>query len=213
VERRLRLLILGGSYNPVHIGHLILAEELACQYGYDRVLLVPALEPPHKALTEDPGAPLRLAMLRASVEGDPLFIVDDCELTRQGPSYTVDTIRHAIAAYAPQGRPALAIGDDLVSGFSSWREPEAILALADVIVARRGGESRPGESRPGERKGLDGREASPFPHLRAANSLIPISSSLVRERIKSGGAWRRLVPDAAARIIGERRLYGLAACD
>jgi nicotinate-nucleotide adenylyltransferase len=210
----LRLLILGGSYNPVHIGHLILAEELACEYGYDRVLLVPALEPPHKALVEDPGADLRLAMLRASVEGDPLFIVDDCELRREGPSFTVDTIRHAIASYAPRGKPGLAIGDDLVSGFDSWREPEAILALADLVVARRGGGGRPvGAGRPDESMFLDGKMAPPFPHLRAANSLIPISSSLVRERIKSGGAWRRLVPDAAARIIEERRLYGLAACD
>jgi nicotinate-nucleotide adenylyltransferase len=203
VERRLRLLILGGSYNPVHVGHLILAEELASEYGYDRVLLVPALEPPHKALVEDPGAELRLTMLRASVEGDTLFIVDDCELTRQGPSYTVDTIRYAITAYSPEGKPALAIGDDLAAGFGSWREPDTITALADLIVARRS--STGAALKPGDRMS--------FPHLRASNSLIPISSSMVRDRIKSGGAWRRLVPDAAARIIEEQRLYGLAACD
>ncbi len=204
----MRLLILGGSYNPVHLGHLILAEELACEYGYERVLLVPALEPPHKALVDDPGADMRLAMLRASVEGDPLFIVDDCELKREGPSYTVDTIRHAIARYAPRGKPGLAIGDDLARGFGSWREPAAILELADLVVARRGGEGRPGGN-----ESPDGRGALPFPHMRAANSLIAISSSLVRERIKSGGAWRRLVPEAAARIIAKERLYGLAACD
>lgn len=204
----MRLLILGGSYNPVHLGHLILAEELACEYGYDRVLLVPALAPPHKALVDDPGADLRLAMLRGSVEGDPLFIVDDCELRREGPSYTVDTIRHAIARYAPRGKPGLAIGVDLARGFSTWREPQTILGLAELVVARRGGVAGHGED-----GGADGLSALSFPHLYAANSLIPISSSLVRERIRSGGAWRRLVPEAAARIIEKERLYGLAACD
>ncbi len=203
----MRLLILGGSYNPVHVGHLILAEELACEYGYDRVLLVPALAPPHKALVEDPGAAARLAMLRASVEGDPLFIVDDCELRREGPSYTVDTIRYAIARYAPQGKPGLAIGADLARGFGSWREPQAILALAELVVARRGTAGR------AEDGSVEAQSALPFPHLLAANSLIPISSSLVRERIQSGGAWRRLVPEAAARIIEKERLYCLAACD
>lgn len=187
----MRLLVLGGSYNPVHIGHLILGEELAVEFGYDRVLLVPASLPPHKALVDDPGPDARLDMLRAAVEGEPLFSVDDCELKRGGLSWTVDTLRSVIGSYRPDGRPGLAIGDDLAAGFPKWKEPEEIVRLAELVVARRDG----------------GDFTLGFPHRRADNLLIPVSSTLVRRRIAAGGAWRHLVPAGARAYIDEHGLY------
>lgn len=193
-------LILGGSFNPVHLGHLIMAEELAAEFSCGRVVLVPARVPPHKSLDDDPGPALRVAMLRASVSGDSLFEVDDCELTRDGPSYTVDTLLNLRRRY-PGEEALLAIGDDLAAGFASWREPERIAELAGLVIARRPAAiAEPG--------GESGPAGFPYPHRLAHNSLIPISSSMVRSRIRGRGAWRRLLPEGAARIIADGRLYG-----
>ncbi|MFH2114128.1 MAG: nicotinate (nicotinamide) nucleotide adenylyltransferase [Spirochaetota bacterium] len=191
----MKFLILGGAFNPIHIGHLILAEELAVEFGYDRVLLVPSFQPPHKVLADDPGPDARLAMLKAAVSSDPLFVVETCELERGGVSYTVDTLDFLNAAYSMDGRPGLVIGDDLASGFPFWRDPEGIVARAELILARRSG-CMP--------------EAFAYPHRFASNLLIPVSSTLVRQRVSAGGAWRHLVPDGVAAYIAAQRLYGHA---
>jgi nicotinate-nucleotide adenylyltransferase len=189
----MRIVLLGGSFNPVHVGHLILAEEVRSQFGYDLALLVPSCKPPHKALAGDPGAAHRLAMLALAAEGDPTLAVDGCELARGGLSYTIDTLRDLIARLSPEGKPGLIIGDDLAGGFASWRDPEGIAAAADIIVARRAG-SEP--------------EPFPFPHARADNSLVQVSSSLVRERAASGRAFRRLVDPRVYDYIVRNGLYG-----
>lgn len=188
----MRLLIIGGSFNPVHVGHLILAEEVAREFSYDRVAFVPARQPPHKTIDDDPGPALRLAMLRAAVEGDPLYLVDDCELVREGPSYTADTLADILARYELEGKPGLVIGDDLASGFASWRDPARVASLADIIVARRSGQ----------------RYDMAFAHRDAHNMIVPISSTLLRERIREGKAWRSLVPHPVAKLIRDARLYG-----
>lgn len=200
----MRLLLLGGTFNPVHIGHLILAEEVREEFGYDLVLLVPSARPPHKAVDVDPGPAERLAMLRLAIASNPSLAVDDCELARPGLSYTVDTLRGLSGRYAFDGRPGLIIGDDLAPGFPSWREPEAIVGLADIIVARRGGVSRvPGAA------GATGSEGSlPWPCARANNRLIPISSSEIRERLASGLSVRYLLPDSVLEHIRSKGLYG-----
>lgn len=190
----MRLLVLGGTFNPVHLGHLVLAEEVAWEFGYDRVLLVPASIPPHKALGAEPGPRVRLAMLGAAVDGDPRFIVDDCELKRGGISYSVETLAHVMEAWAPEGKPGFVIGDDLAEGFGTWRNPARICELADLIVARRGGASFK----------LD------FPYKRAHNMILPISSTDIRTRIASGKPWRRLVPTATANYIESHGTYRVA---
>ena len=190
----MRPLILGGSFNPVHLGHLQLAEEVADEFGYDTILLVPAHAPPHKALVDDPGPAERLAMLRAAVASDSRYRVEPCEIERGGLSYTIDTLDHVLTTYPVEGRPALVLGDDLAQGFSTWRDPDGICARCDIIVARRGG----------------GPFELGYPARIASNMLLPISSSEVRARIRSGRPWRRLVPEAVFARIMERRLYGLA---
>ena len=196
MDRRseMRFLILGGTFNPIHVGHLILADELAVEFGYDRVLLIPSFQPPHKMLSNDPGAAARLAMISLAVSSDPRFIVEPCELDRGGVSYTVETLDHLLGSYTMAGKPGLVIGDDLASGFPFWRDPAGIVARADLILARRSG-CIP--------------EDFDYPCRFAANLLIPVSSTLVRQRIASAGAWRHLVPDGVAGYILENRLYGL----
>jgi nicotinate-nucleotide adenylyltransferase len=189
----MRIAILGGSFNPPHIGHLILAEEILATREYDTVLMIPANLPPHKIPQNDPGAEMRLAMLRASVEAWPQIVVEPCEIERQGISYTVDTLGEISRKYRCDGKPGLVIGDDLALDFLTvWKNPEEILDLADVVVAHR----------------LYAEEVDlPYPHRYVHNIIVHISSSLVRERIAQEGAWRSLVAPPVREIIETYGLY------
>jgi len=190
----LRLLVLGGSFNPVHIGHLLMAEEVRAEFGYDLALLVPSFRPPHKGLRDDPGAGHRMEMLRLAVEDDGAFAIDGCEIERGGTSYTIDTIEYVRTRYALEGKPGLIVGDDLVPGFPSWRMPDELAGAADIICAHRS----TAEELP-----------MPYPHRYARNTLVQVSSSAVRARIASGGAFRRLLPPSVYRYIVANGLYGL----
>lgn len=190
----MRLLVLGGSFNPVHIGHLIMAEEVSSEFGYDLTVLVPSLRPPHKNLVEEPGADRRLEMLRLAVEDDPSLAIDGCEIERGGTSYTIDTIKELYSRYRIEGKPGLLIGDDLVPGFPSWRMPAELAEAADIVCARRSSFAE---------------LPFPFPHRYAHNSIVQVSSSMVRERIAAGKPFRRLVAPAVYRCIVQNGLYGL----
>ncbi|GAB6277225.1 MAG: nicotinate (nicotinamide) nucleotide adenylyltransferase [Rectinema sp.] len=189
----MRIAIVGGSFNPPHIGHLILAEEVLATRNYDKVLLIPANLPPHKVPQHDPGAKMRLVMLSASIEGWQEIIVEPCELQRQGISYTIDTLREIPQKYNCDGKPGLIIGDDLALDFlTAWKNPEKILDLADLIIAHR---------LYAEKVNLA------YPHRYIDNIIIPISSSLVRERIAQRGAWRSLVMPRVRETIETHGLY------
>jgi nicotinate-nucleotide adenylyltransferase len=189
-----RLLLLGGSFNPVHVGHLIVAEELRAEFGYDLVLLLPSCKPPHKDIDREPGPEQRLAMLELAVRGDPTMAVDGCEIERGGTSYTIDTLRDIASRYVIDGKPGLVVGDDLMPGFDAWHSPEAIAREADIICAHRG---------------TDEELPLGFPHRYAHNSLVRVSSSMVRERIAAGLPFRRLLEPSVYAYILEHGFYGL----
>jgi len=189
--------ILGGSFNPIHIGHLFLADVALTKFGYDRVILIPAFQSPLKDSPQGSSPKDRLDMLSASIAGDPRLTIDDCELSREGISYTIDTIKVIISRYEPEGKPGLIIGDDLVSAFNNWKDPEEIAELADIIIASR----------------LDARTdfaAFPYPHKTLDNELINVASVQIRKKINSGEAWRFFVPSGARCIIEDRALYGFS---
>jgi nicotinate-nucleotide adenylyltransferase len=188
-----KLAILGGSFNPVHLGHLWLADAALSILGYDRIILVPAFVSPFKPGVHEVSAGDRLDMLAASVPGDPRLTVDGCEIRRGGVSYTIDTIADIRQRYRPEGKMGLIIGDDLAQTFSQWRRAEAVAAETDIIIARR--ES----AKPA---------AFPYPCTPLNNAVMEISSASVRARIQNGGPWRSLVPPGARFIIEDRRLYG-----
>jgi nicotinate-nucleotide adenylyltransferase len=195
-----RVGILGGSFNPPHLGHLVMAQEAHAQLGLDRVVLMPARLPPHKRLRDDPGPEARLELCRAAVAGDGRFEVSRLELDREGPSYTVDTLRQ-IHAGSPGDELTFIVGGDVAVGLPEWREPEAVLALATIAVAEREGISR---RRIAERvatlRGGDRLRFFDMPRL-------DISSSEIRRRVQEGRPIRYLVPDAVARIIAARGYY------
>jgi nicotinate-nucleotide adenylyltransferase len=202
--------ILGGSFNPVHVGHLFLADAVLTGLAYDRVLLVPAFESPFKAGANKASPKDRLDMLAASITGDPRLAVDDCEIIREGISYTIDTIKDIGERYKPKAKLGLILGDDLAAAFPQWRKASEISELTDIIIARRlfsppnRGDSAPGgdEASPGPDRDF------PYPYKGLNNEIMNVSSRLVREKILRGENWRYLVPAGARYIIEDRGLYG-----
>jgi nicotinate-nucleotide adenylyltransferase len=196
-----RLGLLGGTFNPPHIGHLVCAQEAWSQLGLDRVLLVPVHTPPHKEAPEDPGVEARVRLCELAVEGDPRLAVSRIDADVPGPSYTVDTLR-GLHERHPEHDLTFIVGGDVARSLPAWRQPEAILELAEFGVAER-------ES--------DGRAA-----IEAAVAGIPgagmrlrffdmprmdVSSTLVRRRAAEGRPIRYLVPDLVAAAIERTGMY------
>jgi nicotinate-nucleotide adenylyltransferase len=186
------LAIFGGTFNPVHVGHLFLAEEVRSKLDYELILFVPAFIPVHKDMEIEPGHEHRLAMLRLALEPYPEFRVDDCELKRGGPSYTIDTVRALLGRYPVTGKPGLIIGDDLVEGFATWKEASQLAGMTRLIVGHRESAME---------------IQMPYPCTYVDNSLLPVSSSQIRDRLSEGRPIRHLVPDAVLEYIRCHDLY------
>ena len=189
--RQARVALLGGSFDPVHLGHLHVAEVVLATGAYDQVLFVPAHLPSHK-----PGALAapdhRLTMLRLAISGRAGLAVSDIELRRGGVSYTVDTVRELQHAGTLGRRPGLVVGDDLGAELDTWREAEALFGMVELLVARRTPQPAP----------------LAFAHRRLANHPLPLSSSELRRRVRGGQVIRALVPDSVEAYIREHGLYG-----
>jgi nicotinate-nucleotide adenylyltransferase len=196
-----RIGILGGSFNPPHIAHLVCASEAAAQLRLDRVLLTPVAAPPHKDAEDDPGPEVRLELCRLAIEGDERLGVCDLEVLRGGPSYTVDTLRE-LHARTPEDDLTFIVGGVIALGLPSWHEPEAVLGLAQLAVAERSGAGRQDVvDRLAERFG-----DAPAPVFFDMPRL-DISSSLIRRRVAQGLPIRYLVPRSVAEHIARGRLY------
>ena len=187
-----RWALFGGSFDPVHNGHLALAELLCELEELDRVLFVPARRSPHKGSTAATPRQ-RLAMLRLAVRGNPRLGVSDLELGRRSPSYTIDTVRTLAARW--QQRPTLLLGGDALLDLPTWRESAALLREARVVVfARPGAESARSRAR-----GL----GVPYHDV----ALVPTSSSMLRALLRRGLSIRYQVPEPVRRYIERYRLY------
>jgi nicotinate-nucleotide adenylyltransferase len=196
--------ILGGGFNPPHLGHLVLAQEAVAQLELEQVLFMPYGEPSHRALDDDPGAEVRLTMCELVAGPDPRFEVSRIEVDRSGPVYTVDTLRELRDA-RPDDSLFLILGGDQAASLRSWRSPEEVLSLAVVAVAERD-EWRRAEIV--ERLGpLCSDERLRFFDM----PRIDISSSMVRLRARVGRPIRYLVPDKVASYVEAQSLYGAAA--
>ena len=198
----MRVGILGGTFNPPHLGHLICAQEAYLQLGLDRVVLMPAGRPPHKpSLEGEPGPEHRLELCRRAVGADARFEVSDLEVRREGPSYTVDTLS-SLSSLMPDSELFLIVGGDVAAGLPGWREPERVLSLATLAVAKRRGTTRASiDAALSTLRGGDRAEFFRMPR-------IGISSTEIRERVQSQQPITYLVPDPVASYIEEHRLYG-----
>jgi len=196
-----RVGILGGTFNPPHLAHLVCASQAASQLSLDRVLLTPNAVPPHKEARMDPGPAERLELCRLAVAGDDRLRVCDLEIARGGPSYTVDTLR-VLHERDPEDHLTFILGGDIALGLPSWHEPEAVLELATLAVAERSGAVR-GDVTARLREAF-----GDLPRLEFFDMpRIDLSSSDVRRRIGAGSSIRYLVPDPVADRIEQKRLY------
>ncbi len=190
----MRLGILGGTFNPPHVGHLVCAQEAHRELQLDRVMLIPARIPPHKPVEHEPGPEHRLELCRLAVADDDRFEVSDIELGRDGPSYTVDTLKE-LTSKASTSELFLIVGGDIAVGLPRWREPERVLELATLAIAKRRGTSRASvESSLDE---LDGGGRARFFQM----PRIGVSSTMIRRRVRAGQPIRYLVPDRVAHYI------------
>jgi nicotinate-nucleotide adenylyltransferase len=196
--------ILGGTFNPPHMGHLVMAQEALDQLDLDRVVLMPVAVPPHKEAAEDPGAAARVELCRLAVAGDERLDVSTLEVERGGASFTVDTLRE-LHDLEPEHDLTFIVGGDMAQSLPAWREPEAILGLARLAVAEREGVRREDIARRLDPL-HDGDRVVFFDMPR-----IDVSSSGIRRRVAEGRPIRYLVPDAVAEAVAERGLYRQAA--
>ena len=195
-----RVGLLGGTFNPPHVGHLVCAQDALDQLELDQVVLMPVHTPPHKEAPLDPGGEVRLRMCELATAAEDGLSASRLELDRPGPSWTVDTLR-ALHATRPGDELTFIVGGDQAQGLRTWREPEAVLALATVAVAERA-EVRRDHVRTGL-AGLAGAERVAFFDM----PRIDVSSSDIRLRVAARRPIRHLVPQAVATYIGEQHLY------
>ena len=206
--------VFGGTFNPIHIGHLRAAEEIVEALGLSRMLFIPSARPPHKAVqgvdTIAPAAE-RLAWVRLAIQDNPRFAVDPIEVERAGPSFLVDTLRAIGQRTAPQ-RPVFVVGRDAFQELGQWREPRRLFELAHFAVVTRPplqdgtlADWLPECARDDVELAEDGlsalhRSAGTWLRLVAITAL-DVSASAIRKRLRDGRSTRYLMPDAVERAV------------
>lgn len=190
----MKLGVLGGTFDPPHVGHLVLAQRAREQLALDRVVWVPAGEPWRKAGRPVTPAEHRLALVRLAAADEPAFEVSTVEVERPGPSYSVDTLAE-LARRAPGAELFLLLGRDALEDLPNWHDPERLVTLATLAVAGRG-EGEPGPGLPAGARVV----AVEMPR-------IDVSATELRERAARGLSLRYLVPDPVATYIQEQGLY------
>jgi len=187
----MRTVILGGTFNPVHNGHLYIGEEIKKQCNYEQILYIPSSIPPHKNTTSSTTPSQRLHMLKLALEGNEAKVMD-YEIKRGGVSYTLDTVKYLYRNFDITGTLGLVIGDDLLADFRKWYKWEELLRQIDLIVVHRNSE---------------GEIFSDIPHRWIKNILLPLSSGEIRRRIKQKLAFRYLLPEEVFFYIKDHNLY------
>lgn len=195
-----RTAVFGGSFNPIHYGHLLLADELLEALALDLVLFVPAGAPPHKSPADLAPAEDRYTMVGLATAGHPKFAVSDLELRRPGPSYTVDTLA---ALRIPRDELFLIVGSETFLDFLTWRAPTRIAELARLVVVPRAGSAFDPEGAAAQKVV---REIGAEPLVVRATSL-PVSASDLRRRVREGRSIAYRLPDAVIALIRARGLY------
>jgi len=217
-----RIGVLGGTFNPIHVGHLHAAEQVLAKLGLERILFVPAADPPLKRDGAQQIAParLRLAWVERALRGHPSFAVSDLELRRAGPSYTVDTLRVLREQLAP-ARLVFIVGEDAFAELDAWREPASLLTLADFAVM-----TRPPELGRPLRSLISDALASAFDwsadgesgtHRTASTSCariritaLDVSATDIRRRIRARESVRYLLPEGVHDAVIESGVYETA---
>ena len=188
----MRIGILGGTFNPIHIGHLILAEEAYLKLKLDKLVFVPAFVPPHKDSAEIISAKDRLEMVRLAIEDNPAFEVSTFEIDSKKKSYSIDTLKEFRSVYGEDSQLCFITGSDSLKDLFSWKNINDIFKISKFIVA-----NRPGYPIKEVPKEVDTVVITP----------IEVSSEDIRRRLKEARSIRYLVPEKVRKYILERKLY------
>lgn len=194
--------ILGGTFDPVHHGHLAIAEEVREVLGLEQVLFVAAAIPPHRASPPGATGADRGRMVELAIAGNPAFALSRVELDRPGPSWTVDTLTSLVGTRPGLPEPVFILSSEALAGLPAWRDPLGVLRLARLAVVPRAGTRQLGPD--WARSMFPGAE-SRFVWL--SGPLLPVSGSVIRARAAAGRSVRYLVPEAVARYIDDHGLY------
>ena len=202
----MRLGVMGGTFDPIHIGHLVAADEARCQFRLDKVVFVPSARPPHKTGVRHSPAADRLQMVRIAIRGNPFLDVSDVELEREGLSYTIDTLRAMRRLYGSGVKLFFITGADAILEILTWKDPEELLAESSFIAA-----TRPGFPLESLRHALPEKTSRGTDPLESVYSMeipaLAISSTDIRERAASGRPFRYMVPQGVWEYIEARGLY------
>lgn len=218
----MKLAVLGGSFNPIHIGHLSIADEVCSRFGYDRILFIPTSVSPHKVCIKSVSDEDRFAMVNLACADDERFKACDIELKRSGVSYTFDTICQLEQQYKNilEGKIGLILGQDLFSGFHLWHRAKELSEKCTLILAVRPQSAEDTgfvSNASGKYKEIDHSQDDFFDisteplfddALKLENCPLEVSSSEIRRRVGDGRAFRYLVNKGVFEYIKERNLYG-----
>ena len=194
----MRIGLFGGAFNPPHVGHLVCAQEAHAQLDLDVVVWVPVGRAPHREIPQDPGREARFRMCDYVTSADERFGLSRIEIDRDGPSYTVDTLRE-LRSRSAEDELVLILGGDQAAALPDWHEPDEVMSLAAIAVAERAEVDRARVE-----EAIGGQADLRFFDM----PRIDVSSTMVRERAASGLPIRYLVPDKVANFIGAQSLYG-----
>jgi nicotinate-nucleotide adenylyltransferase len=194
-----RLALFGGTFNPIHVGHLRLAEDVREQFNIDRVLFIPTNIPPHKSVDAHIEPKHRLNMVQLAIEGNDSFNCDDVELRRGGNSYTIDTVEYVYEQYAFDGRPYFILGSDLMPEIGTWKSIERLAGLVHFIVLIRADYPFREESC----SGIMGLSWHRFNGRK-----IQVNSTEIRHIMGRGASIRYLVTERVLQYIRDHELYG-----
>ena len=223
----MKIAILGGSFDPVHNGHLALAENVRLELHYDKIIFFPAFISPFKQNKYGQNeyelfAEQRRTMLLLATENNPYFAVDDFELRQKNISYTIDTVAYCYKTYPIDGKLGLIIGADLLNGFYAWKAADSLLASCELIVGMRPSKvvvqnglkveiydknALAASDTATKRSAAKTTKPRIPPYTRLNNETLQISSTYIRTAIQQKKAWRYLVPDCIYRYIVQNELY------
>ena len=216
----MKIAMLGGTFNPFHIGHAMLAESVLNELGYDKIIFVPTGIPPHKKIAKQITPQHRLGMVQAFCDSVPgnVFLCDPCEVEREGISYTIDTVKYLYEKYDSQieGQLALIMGEEVAAEFGKWKFTEQIASLCDFIIVPRVQSFLSGQEKfknqavnsyKGDFNVTFDKEKFGWPCTVLPEGVVSLSSTEIRTRIANKKSWRYLVPKPVFDYIESKGLY------
>ncbi|MCL2791913.1 MAG: nicotinate (nicotinamide) nucleotide adenylyltransferase [Spirochaetaceae bacterium] len=188
----MKIAVFGGSFNPLHVGHIFIAKAVKSELGYEKIIFVPSNISSHKEDLSGVSSLARLEMIKEVIKEYDDFIIDSSDIERGGVSYSIDTVNHIYKNYKFDGKPGFIIGDDLLKDFPTWKSVEKLKELIDLIVVRRLSDEK-----------LD----SNLPNYYIKNMIKTISSTEIRKRVKQGKTIKDLVPESVRSKIIKNGYY------